>query len=59
MQSKQTNKNFLYKLMYSLFELRDFQRYFQIIIMQILRLLSNFGLNKHIFTFFDIKFIKN
>ena len=45
--------------MYNLFELRDFQRYFQIIIMQIWKLLTNYGLNKHIFTFFDIKFISN
>ena len=45
--------------MYNLFELRDFQRYFEIIILQILKLLSKYGLNKHIFTFFDIKFINN
>ena len=44
MQSKQKNKNFLNKLMYNLFELRNFQWYFQIIIMQILKLLSKYGL---------------
>ena len=45
--------------MYNLFELRDFQWYFQIIIMQISKLLSKYGLNKHIFSHFYVKFINN
>ena len=45
--------------MYNSFELRGFQRYFQIIIMQILKLLIKYDLNKHICTFRNIKFINN
>ena len=45
--------------MYNSFEMRDFQRYFQIRIIQILKLLCKYDLNKHIFKFFDIKFINN
>ena len=42
--------------MYNLFELRDFQRYFKIIIMQISKLLVN---KAKMNLFFDLKLIDN